>query len=709
MPEGGGGELVAGAPRGKGAAVVLQLLHVPTGTARRGLGDSGRGRRLQDVRLVFDDAGLAAVFLALTNELAASARSSPLERRELRLRFQKAVKAVMSEEGRAETRKSVSEEEGSSGAGRMFEVQRVSSLSRLGIKAGPFADLRVHVSGKGLKFFEPGERGGKVGTLPATDIVACEAEPDRGMIKVTAERKMTSWASKSVYSLAVKAGRAQELCTLIKQEVGLFSTAVDQLFQAVQDAKGQHLQLEESGGATEVGREEQETRSLAGDTEEVGAGPGMGLGSPATGSLPPAAPSSSSVDESEDSWTQEEEEEEEQEKEEEEKEDVEVEEQDGGPEADVASFLFSGGPESETATRGRSSSMRDVEQSWTAGDRVFTPPPDLATIAEALEGSPSPAASPRPVDAGAESGRAEVAGGGRADELVSPPSPVAAPPPGETPERMAAPAPLPPSSNERRPDAGAGPASDVPPVPPQLQPPGYAFPPYSPVYAPAYVPQFAAMFHRPGEGLQGPDLSGGPVAVPLAQSNVQRQLQTHSAALVELQSAMRDKDSVISEQNRLIEALEEKLSGSGQKLRALERRVKEQDVVVRDQERRRLELATAPPAAEAEAPAGLARGERSWEGEGGKVERSPAIESDLKRLLNLTFEGMDLFEQLGVGAGTPTPRRRLEGHLGTPSPLRSPLRSPRASPEPNFLEAVLIEAYEDGIEGLFSGLSHDAA
>ena len=119
MPEGGGGELVAGAPRGKGAAVVLQLLHVPTGTARRGLGDSGRGRRLQDVRLVFDDAGLAAVFLALTNELAASARSSPLERRELRLRFQKAVKAVMSEEGRAETRKSVSEEEGSSGAGRM--------------------------------------------------------------------------------------------------------------------------------------------------------------------------------------------------------------------------------------------------------------------------------------------------------------------------------------------------------------------------------------------------------------------------------------------------------------------------------------------------------------------------------------------------------------------------------------------------------------
>ena len=146
-----------------------------------------------------------------------------------------------------------------------------------------------------------------------------------------------------------------------------------------------------------------------------------------------------------------------------------------------------------------------------------------------------------------------------------------------------------------------------------------------------------------------------------------------------------------------------------QKLRALERRVKEQDVVVRDQERRRLELATAPPAAEAEAPAGLARGERSWEGEGGKVERSPAIESDLKRLLNLTFEGMDLFEQLGVGAGTPTPRRRLEGHLGTPSPLRSPLRSPRASPEPNFLEAVLIEAYEDGIEGLFSGLSHDAA
>ena len=56
----------------------------------------------------------------------------------------------------------------------------------------------------------------------------------------------------------------------------------------------------------------------------------------------------------------------------------------------------------------------------------------------------------------------------------------------------------------------------------------------------------------------------------------------------------------------------------------------------------------------------------------------------------------------------PTPRRRLEGQLGTPSPLRSPLRSPHASPEPNFLEAVLIEAYEDGIEGLFSGLSHDA-
>ena len=89
---------------------------------------------------------------------------------------------------------------------------------------------------------------------------------------------MTSWASKSVYSLAVKAGRAQELCTLIKQEVGLFSTAVDQLFQAVQDAKGQHRQLEESGGAAEVGREEQEARSLAGDTEEVGAGPGMGCG-----------------------------------------------------------------------------------------------------------------------------------------------------------------------------------------------------------------------------------------------------------------------------------------------------------------------------------------------------------------------------------------------------------------------------------------------
>ena len=132
-------------------------------------------------------------------------------------------------------------------------------------------------------------------------------------------------------------------------------------------------------------------------------------------------------------------------------------------------------------------------------------------------------------------------------------------------------------------------------------------------------------------------------------------------------------------------------------------------MVVRDQERRRLVLATAPPAAEAEAPAGLARGERSREGEGGKVERSPAIESDLKRLLNLTFEGMDLFEQLGVGAGTPAPRRRLEGQLGTPSPLRSPLRSPQARPEPNFLEAVLIEAYEDGIEGLFSGLSHDAA
>ena len=128
-------------------------------------------------------------------------------------------------------------------------------------------------------------------------------------------------------------------------------------------------------------------------------------------------------------------------------------------------------------------------------------------------------------------------------------------------------------------------------------------------------------------------------------------------------------------------------------------------MVVRDQERRRLELATAPPAAEAEAPAGLAWGERSREGEGGKVERCPAIESDLKRLLNLTFEGMDLFEQLGVGAGTPTPRRRLEGQLGTPSPLRSP----QARPEPNFLEAVLIEAYEDGIEGLFSGFSHDAA
>ncbi len=281
-----------------------------------------------------------------------------------------------------------------------------------------------------------------------------------------------------------------------------------------------------------------------------------------------------------------------------------------------------------------------------------------------------------------------------------------------------APAPSTPlPSYERRPDAGVGPLPPVqlpPPSPggqaPPPQLPGYAFPSYPPVYAPAYVPPFAAMFHHPGGGLQGSDLGGGSANVPAAPSPVQLQLQAHSSALTELQSAMRDKDSVISEQNRLIEALEEKLSGSGQKLRALERRVKEQDEAIRDQGRRRAELAPHPPVppAAAEAPAGPEGGERSREGEGGRVERSPAIESDLKRLLSLTFEGMDLFEQLEVGTGTPTPRRRLEGQLGTPSPLRSPLRSPHASPEPNFLEAVLIEAYEDGIEGLFSGLSHDA-
>ena len=75
---------------------------------------------------------------------------------------------------------------------------------------------------------------------------------------------------------------------------------------------------------------------------------------------------------------------------------------------------------------------------------------------------------------------------------------------------------------------------------------------------------------------------------------------------------------------------------------------------------------------------------------------------------------MDLIEALDAGSSSSPmgATARLERRFGTPprTQSRSPLHSPRGvSPEPNFLEAVLIEAYEDGVEGLFSGLNHEVA
>lgn len=73
------------------------------------------------------------------------------------------------------------------------------------------------------------------------------------MTKITAERKMISWASKSAYSIAIKDGCTQELCSLITVAMGLCSPAVGKLFQAVQDAKEQCPQVDESwSGATSI-------------------------------------------------------------------------------------------------------------------------------------------------------------------------------------------------------------------------------------------------------------------------------------------------------------------------------------------------------------------------------------------------------------------------------------------------------------------------
>ncbi len=597
----------------------------------------------------------------------------------------------------------------------MFDVQRVSSLSRLGIKAGPFADLRLHVSSKGLKFFEAKGSGGKVGTLPASDIVGCQAEVDRGMIKVTAERKMTSWSSQSVYSLAVKGGRAQELCTLIKSEVGLSSPAVDQLFHAVKEAKEMRLAptdgdsdrvIDSLGGAdaqvpateaSQVEDAENVHEHEGGDDSQAEAAQehGMTAESVPLRSAHSEEASSGSSD-SEDSWTDE--------------------EGTGGREVregveDAATFLFSG--EAENGGRERAGSMRGVEQAWGAENEapppfIHSPQEDLATIEEVSEGSPSPAASPRSPAVAMEEVPAPAAGAA---------SPVRTIPALSGPEAPA----LPHSSEPQQPPPMPAPTSPVAPVgsalepgpaPPLPQASQSAFQPYPPPLwggAP-YLSPIPAVFHA-GGGFLSPDLSGGGSAA--AQSPLQQQLQEHSAALGELRSAMRDKDSVIAEQSRLIEALEEKLSGSGKKLQALEWRVREQDAAMRERDRRERSAAYAGSPSLGLASQKTLRS-RAEEPPEARIERSPAIEGDIKRLLNLTFEGMDLIEALDAGSSSSPmgATARLERRFGTPprTQSRSPLHSPRGvSPEPNFLEAVLIEAYEDGVEGLFSGLNHEVA
>ena len=382
---------------------------------------------------------------------------------------------------------------------------------------------------------------------------------------------------------------------------------------------------------------------------------------------------------------------------------------------DMASFLFSG--EAEKGGRERAGSMRDVEQSWGAENEAppsFTHPPreDLATIEEVSEGSPSPAASPRSPAVATEEVPAPAAGAASPVRTIpalsgpEAPSLPHSPEPQQHPPMPAPTSPAPPVGST----PGPGPA---PPLPQASQSVFQPYPP--PLWGGAhYLSPIPAVFHA-GGGVLSPDLSGGASAA--GPSPLQQQIQEHSAALVELRSAMRDKDSVIAEQSRLIEALEEKLSGSGNKLQALEWRVREQDVAMRERDRRERSAAYADSPSSGLASQKTPRS-RAEEPPEARIERSPAIEGDIKRLLNLTFEGMDLIEALDAGpSGTPTgAAARLERRFGTPpraqyrSPLRSPLRSPRGvSPEPNFLEAVLIEAYEDGVEGLFTGLNHGVA